>query len=397
MATILYAWELGGGLGHLLRFQPLAKRLAAEGHRVICALRELKHAEYAFSDTDVSFLPAPHLAWALPNAIEPTYTYAELLHNVGFGRVEDLRTLTRAWRSLFAQCRPDLIVCDHSPTALLAASLIETPTCNLGTGFCCPPADGALPVLRHWMPENTSVWTETERQVLMNVNEIRRACGKSAWDRLSELYASARDVFLTTFAELDHFSDRGEARYWGAWEARRGKAIQWPPGSGPRIFMYTHRFAARDWLLEHLRNQGQPTVVYSHDLPPDAFAKLAGPTISLAAEPLDIGQAATECDLAILNAGHNAVAQFLLAGKPLLLLPISLEQGLLTMRLVSQGLAASANCNQPHEIQAAMSRLLADGRAPDAARAFAAKYSSYNSDSAQDGIVARLEGMLRSA
>ncbi len=39
MSTILFAWELGGGLGHLVQLRPPAEALAARGHRVLAAVR----------------------------------------------------------------------------------------------------------------------------------------------------------------------------------------------------------------------------------------------------------------------------------------------------------------------------------------------------------------------
>jgi UDP:flavonoid glycosyltransferase YjiC (YdhE family) len=155
--------------------------------------------------------------------------------------------------------------------------------------------------------------------------------------------------------------------------------------------MYTHRFPARDWLLDHLRQRGIPTVAYTHDLPRETADKLAGPTLHIASAPLDIAQAAAECDVAILNSGHNSAAQFLLAGKPLLLLPIALEQGLLMRRLVEKGLAVSAPPDRPAAIAAALDDLLSNTRFRDAAQAFAAKYASYEPEDAQDAIVARIE------
>jgi UDP:flavonoid glycosyltransferase YjiC (YdhE family) len=452
MATILFTWELGGGLGHVLRFRSLAERLIARGHCVVAALRELKQAEIAFGRhphpvplpsrererQEIEYLPAPYLAWRISKPIEPVRGYAELLHNVGFGTVEDLRILTCAWQSLFAMARPDVIVCDHSPTAVLAASLVEIPFVLIGTGFCCPPTgDGELPSLRPWLDEQRglkpalqdgihhSPTHHSPAHVLSNINEIRAAHGKPAWQRLAEMYSSAKEVFLTTFAELDHFPQRGEARYWGAWESDRGERFTWPNpaaqggqssfarfdelhrrpttsqkgtvsagfGSGPRVFMYTHRFAARDWLLGQLRERGFPTVVYTFDLARETAERLAGSTVWPATAPLSIAQAAAECDIAILNAGHNASAQFLLAGKPLLLLPISLEQGILMRRLVEQGLGVSANIDRPDEINAALNNLLANDRYRIAAQAFAAKYSGYNASAAQEGIIGNLEAL----
>jgi hypothetical protein len=208
------------------------------------------------------------------------------------------------------------------------------------------------------------------------------------------MYSSAKEVFLTTFAELDHFPQRGDARYWGVWEPDRGEPFTWPAGRGPRVFMYTHRFAARDWLLGHLRERAFPTIVYTFDLARATAERVAGQTIRLATAPLKITQAAAECDLAILNSGHNASAQFLMAGKPLFLLPISLEQGLLMRRLVEQGLAVSAPPDRPAAIEAAFDHLLSNRSLPESARAFSKQHAAYNAEAAQDEIVARIEQIV---
>jgi hypothetical protein len=419
-------------------------------------------------EREIEYLPAPYLAWRIPDPIEPVRTYADLLHNVGFAHVEDLRILTRAWQTIFALARPDVVLCDHSPTAPLAASLDGIPCATIGTGFCCPPCGGeTLPDLRPWIRNQGSgtlapslatggpprsggllsdVGGGTEERVLANINVIRTEHGKAPWERLTELYSSAAETFLTTFAELDHFSSRGDAHYLGVWESEQGKAFEWPrgwrghetapqkgapsprpsPGKGegeraPRVFLYTHRFPARDWLLEHLLRRGLPTVVYTHDLPREMAAKLMNSTMPTSGAPpladfagqchpvdqrhpmlvsdapLNVSQAAAECDVAILNSGHNSAAQFLLAGKPLLLLPIALEQGLLMRRLVEQGLAVSAPPDRPAAIQAALDELLTNPRYRAAARAFAAKYVSYDAEAAQDQIVRQIEQIAGSS
>ncbi len=433
MSTILYAWELGGGLGHILRFHPLADRLIGRGHRVIAALRELRNAEAMVArrsatelpprtgvPSEIEYLPAPHLAWKIPDPIDPAMTYADLLHNIGFSSVETLRTLTRAWRTIFGLARPDTVLCDHSPTALLAASLDGIPTATIGTGFCCPPCDGeSLPELRPWMkrqelapslvfdPEaQTRRATEgaqqngepilraSEQRLLATINANRAEAGKEPWEQLTQLYSSASETFLTTFEELDHFAPRRAAQYLGVWESDQGQRFAWPGGSGPRVFFYTHRFPAREWLLDELRRRELPTVAYTHDLPQAAAEKLAGPTLFISPVPLDAAQGAAECDIAILNSGHNSCAQFLLAGKPLLLLPIALEQGLLMRRLTSQGLAVSAPPDRPAAIAAALDELLANPRYGESARTFAAKYASYDPQAAQDEIIRRIEAAM---
>ena len=44
MGNILFTWELGGGLGHLMQIQPLAKAMGERGHKVFAALTDLSRA-----------------------------------------------------------------------------------------------------------------------------------------------------------------------------------------------------------------------------------------------------------------------------------------------------------------------------------------------------------------
>lgn len=53
--------------------------------------------------------------------IERPRTFAQILHNVAFGDVEELGTLGDAWRNLYDYVQPDLILFDHRATALLMA------------------------------------------------------------------------------------------------------------------------------------------------------------------------------------------------------------------------------------------------------------------------------------
>src|SRR3546814_11360747 len=67
--------------------------------------------------------------------------YSDIMVYCGFGRLESLFTATLAWRTVFDQLRPDLIVCDHSPIVCFAA-YGRTPVVQVGDGFTLPPAAG---------------------------------------------------------------------------------------------------------------------------------------------------------------------------------------------------------------------------------------------------------------
>jgi hypothetical protein len=117
--TILFAWELGGGLGHMMQILPLAQDLAKAGHTVFAAMRNIDRAGSILGQAGVRFLPVA--CSALAPACRQTATFPELLLNVGFSSDTALFARACAWRNLFKLAKPDLVIFDHAPTALLAS------------------------------------------------------------------------------------------------------------------------------------------------------------------------------------------------------------------------------------------------------------------------------------
>src|SRR5947209_14563841 len=118
MATVLLAWELGSGLGHLTQIALLANALAIQGHRVFAAVRNVGRAPAAL-DPAVRLLPAPFSSPGV-RPIRPAHTFAHVLADIGWNDERSLAAHAEAWRNLYRLTRPEMIVFDHSPTALLA-------------------------------------------------------------------------------------------------------------------------------------------------------------------------------------------------------------------------------------------------------------------------------------
>src|SRR5712691_4681611 len=100
MATALFVWELGAGLGHIHFLRPLALGLRRRGHDVRLALRDLSRAGALFDPALFPFYQAPFKIHPAADGVPTPRTFAHVLHNVGFAHAAELRGLVWAWRNL---------------------------------------------------------------------------------------------------------------------------------------------------------------------------------------------------------------------------------------------------------------------------------------------------------
>lgn len=400
MATVLFTWELGGGLGHMLQLLPLAQGLAAQGHRVCVALRNLAGAARVFGRAGVYFLPAPFKsAGRVP--FRRTLNFAHILANVGWGDDEELFGLASAWRNLFRLVRPDLLVCDHSPTALLAAhGLPNVRRTAIGSGFLCPPDRSPFPPYRPIEQVDLQQLAADEQAVLGRANRILRQWGRPPLERLGQLYSGADETFLVTFPELDHHGARAGARYWGPINGPGGgKRFDWPAGNGRRVYAYLKRCPALPQLLEALAARGDPTVVFADGIDGATRRRFASAALRFEDERLDLAQVGRECDLAVHNANHGTASELLLAGRPMLQVPITLEQQVLARTVCRLGAAEAIRAAKvtTAEFAQKLDALLTSRHYAEVARAFAARHRDFDRDQQRDQMLCRVNELLRPA
>src|SRR5690606_15930682 len=135
--TILCTWELGGELGHISNLSAVARVLETEGYRVVVALRDLSRAYPFFFDTKVTLLQAP--VWLpMMKMQRPIACLADTLLLSGYLETDPLHCLVIAWQALVKQVKPDLVIFDYSPTAMLAMLDQTFPKMLVGSGFADP-------------------------------------------------------------------------------------------------------------------------------------------------------------------------------------------------------------------------------------------------------------------
>ena len=374
MARILFVWELGGGRGHLLPMRDLAAPLVADGHRVTFALRELRLAETVLNGTGIDWLQAPHPRNPRPRPLQTTACFADVLRGAGFGDAATLGGTVRAWRSLFDTVRPDLVLFDHSPAALVAARgrPFRRVLANNGS-FFIPAARRPLPALVEAKGLDDAELTAREDRTLAVINEVLGG-DEAPLTALHELY-KADLAALLTLPELDHLPGRPDSDYWGLLPAASGGAPpEWPAGDGRRVFAYLKPFPALGALLEVLAKEG-PAVIAFVDGAGSALARrFAGTRVRIADRAIDLNAALAGAALAICPGGQTAVTAAL-AGVPLLIVPGTLEQTLTGAAVARAGLGLSAPKRAAAGLRAKVKALLTEPRFAGAAAAFAARHA----------------------
>ncbi|MBI4911599.1 MAG: hypothetical protein HY823_02575 [Acidobacteria bacterium] len=391
MASVLLTWELGGGLGHLQRLRAIGVALAGLGHSITAAVRELGRGEKLFQGSPIRALQAPI---TVPERVPypQCLSYGHLLHNVFLGP-EVLRNQIRAWDEVVAAVRPALVVCDHSPTALLALRGKGIPVATVGTGFCSPPVREVLPLIQPWEEPDLQSILRHERELLGWVNQALSQEARPPLPRLPQLYQDVAQTCLLTFPELDHFGTRPGGRYLGTPPSHAESPADFPPGPGPKVFVYVEGSEGVTALLERLRDRGWPTLVVASPLSPDLPGRIQGQALHWARGPVDIQAAAAGCDFAISNVGHGVMSSMLLAGKPLLMLPLSVEQLLGAHRVLKLGAGLLLDL-KGENAEAALDSMAGDPSLTAASRAFAARHRDHDGTAMLQRLAHGLEGLL---
>jgi UDP:flavonoid glycosyltransferase YjiC (YdhE family) len=198
--TVLFAWELGGNLGHLMPIAPLVRALSDKGTRVVVAARDLAYAGLAL-DPGIGLLQAPawpqHRHFGLASGL--VASHADILTAVGFADAEKLAVMVRAWRQLIDLVRPDAIVADHSPALMVAMRGQGIPMIAAGACFTTPPLDYArFPPLR-----SDAAPSLPEERLLESVDAVLDPA-TSRPERLVEVFRTGYRVVLG-LPELDPY------------------------------------------------------------------------------------------------------------------------------------------------------------------------------------------------
>jgi hypothetical protein len=310
--TILFAWELGANLGHAKPFAEIAKGFVDSDTRIYVAAAELLNAQIAFSDVDVTFLQSP--LWS-PHRHFGSQTgeggYLDILVSVGFADPAKLGATVDGWLSLLDLIKPDVVVADHSPAAMVACHIRHVPIILVGTCFLMPPLDyGRFPPLK------------ADRAAVMPESRVLASAVRVSEDHGAEPPKSLVEYFRTTgrfvfgVPELDPYAPlRREPLYLPP----EGLAEFIEPPIEPRIFLYLGaEMSGVEALVQAIADLGFPIEAYfGRDIAPlGRFLGLAGHTVHEKPPPLE--DVLLRASHVISESGAYTCMNALAAGRPLL-------------------------------------------------------------------------------
>lgn len=375
MARILFSWELGGGMGHIVPYLGIIEALLKDGHQLYFVMRDLSLADQVFAGHSVTYFQAPYHPGTVANPVEVSHSYAHILHNVGFSEPSGLTGRLKGWRALFELIKPNLIVFNHSPTALLAAKSFPAKRMLIGTGFTIPPKQYPFPNFRRWSPITEEQLKRDEDRMLDSVNFALKQLGTSPLIRLADLF----DVdcgAIDSYTELDHYPACHNRNYRGPCFSEVGEIPVWPGTHGKKIFVYVKPSIANPALFAALKESGHRAIIFGNHIPEQLQRRFSSDSIRFVSQPQNIQLVAKQADIAILNAGHNTIAAMLLAAKPVLMLPLTIEQYLTTKNVERLGAGISCSIDKPSQIAAALTKLVECPSYAIAANSFSQKYDN---------------------
>lgn len=375
MATVLCAWEQGGNLGHLSNLRNPIEMALQLGHRVLLAARELHRVPEVLGGLPIELLPAPFKQYVQPADKSAFLSMTHVLARQCFSGVDELEMYLRAWQTLFDLVQPDLVMYEHSPTALIASHGRPFKKVLVGSGFAIPPlpepgepfapfstTSGSAPVRAGLLADDALVLTV--------VNQALGRLGRGPLPDLAQIYRQADASLLLSWPELDHFGARPGQRYLGAVPLGHQPPAVWPDVSGPKVFGYLQAMPSIEALLRCLREAGVCALLLVRGLPLELKLKYSSERLRFLDGLVDLASVAAQADGVIHHANHSSLIVFTEAGLPQLLIPRQQEQLLLALRLAAHGGAVLAYQDQPGFDQETQ-QLLTDPKLRAQARALA--------------------------
>lgn len=380
MSRILLTWELGGNLGHLWRYLPVAHQLRQRGHRVLFALIDHGRFRDRLAVAEIDSVQAPNFLDHAAASLE-LLNYADILAANGFGAPEPLERLMAGWSGIFNEFRPDAVVAQFAPSSLMAAHLARIPAMRVDCGFGCPPESAPFPSFRPWLNPAMDDLLAREQRVLGTINLVCAEQGAGAFARLQDVFRTDSDLLITV-PELDHYTGRRGGRYVGpVFDCAGGCEPEWPAGAGPRIFVYLRPFEGLPTVLRALSLSRCRVIAFLPGIGDEFRTAFSSSTLRVSDEPVRLARLLQTTDIAITHGGHGAASACLMAGVPMLLVPQLAEQLMTVYNFERLGIGKGVKSDEVGtRFEAEFAKMVRSRSCRENAKRLSRKYAGYDQE-----------------
>ena len=366
MATVLFAWELGDGLGHVNRLLPIARGLAAEGHSCVFAVRNLMTCHAPVSAAGFRLFQVPFVTPYADAAVrgKQIETMGDILATVGYSDVPNLRAIIAGWQTIMDAVRPSLVVADYAPTAALCARG-AVPVINIGDWFTLPPS--GLPLLPRFRGGEPRV---DEAKLLDVIARVQAERGRPTLPTLPSIFAGGARNFVVTLPDLDQHKAHRAHPAVGPLDPLPAPAVTEPTTD---YFAYLSAgFGGTKNVLDALAASGLRGSVFLRDTTEGARQEWRAKGLVIHEKPQPMVETASNARFVIHHGGLGTLETVLALGRSQMLVPRHLEQSANARLLGHFGVAVAMRSGgkfQPEHVAQALRGLDEEPRFAEAARA----------------------------
>ncbi len=373
--SALLCWEAGRGYGHALALLAIARRLEARGWRPVLAFPPDRLP--AGVDTSAMTMRAAPVWGAecrpLPRMPSSTASLGDILSDIGLRSAEWVRNQISGWWRILAECRPDVIVADYAPGAILAARG-RIPSIAYGVGFTVPPAGmRRFPPLHDLAPP-----LHDETSICAAVNSVLADLNIRAIASLADTLTGDAQC-VATLPLLDPYDASRSDPVLGP---QLDAPIPYRSGGSNEIFCYLREAPGSDRLdafASCLLNLPGPVVAFMPGLARQTAERLRSGGVTLLDGPAPLATQLRRSRLVVHFGSHGVAAAALLAGAPQLILDLDIEKLLIAAALTRRGVARRFDYYQaePGAVRTAILTALDDTRQAAEAESAAREHDDY--------------------
>lgn len=352
MATILYAWEIGDGLGHIRNLVAVARAQTLKGHKAVFAIPPQSPAmdfleREGFDEIRTFLAPARSslLQYLKPWEQFRAASFVDVLAAYAYDSVDRLKPFIASISAIVADVAPAAIVTESAPSFILVGKH-RAPVIATGTSYGLPQrVSGASKFLQIDSQPLTP---------LVSDEEVKRVIARAAAAPLALKIESLQDYFCPhaiqplCYPLIDHYETERDLFSIGVGPSMQLNKM---PAGGDGQFAYlTARHPRIRDILSALKALNRPVRAFING---GDYREMQGAQLSILPS-FDLGEELMRCSR-VIHHGAAGIAQAAIgAGRAQFAFPFHSENAINTAKLFPCSIINAAGYAEPQRYHAAL-------------------------------------------